>query len=86
MSIQTSPVVAIGPIFPSGNIENGKLFLKIDGVNNGLYVCYNNNWLKIGKLTEVEPIVFNTPVNPGISLETAAVNPQSRNITFGGNF
>lgn len=86
MTTQNSPVVATGPILPSGKIENGKMFLKIDGVNNGLFVFYGGNWLKVGAVTGIEPMTFNIPTNPGLSLETAAVNPQARNITHGGNF
>lgn len=86
MANVNSATVGIGSVLPAGVIANGTLFLKIDGVNDGLYVFYNSTWLKVGKVTEVEPMAFNLPINPSPNLTTAPVNYGAQNITFGGNF
>ena len=82
MSINDSPTVAIGTTLPFGSFENGKLFLKLDGISDGLYVFFNSSWLLIGKITMSEQMRFSTPTvfEPTTSIKA----PNS--IKFGGNF
>jgi hypothetical protein len=82
MSINNSPTVAIGSMLPFGNFENGKMFLKLDGIGDGLYVFFNGQWLMIGKITTSEPMRLEAST-------VAAANPKNKtaqSITFGGNF
>lgn len=82
MNITNSPVIATGKTLPQGIFENGKLFLKVDGVNDGLYVQYEGQWRKFAKLQAVEQptLVEVTPTNTF----TEVINPLE--ITIGGRF
>ena len=82
MSIHNSPKVAIGPTLPHGNFENGTMFLKMDGVSNGLYVCFNSSWLLVGKILATEQMRFEPP----LTAEPVSLEVNKQNITFGGNF
>lgn len=84
MSIQNSPVVAVGPILPFGTFENGKLFLKMDGINNGLYVHFDGVWMMIGKIITTEPMRFEVPL-ANVPM-TTNIPEQKLTITYGGNF
>lgn len=82
MSNEKSAKVAVGTMLPYGECENGKLFLKLDGINDGLYVFMDGHWLMIGKITTSEPVRF--AVSTVVSPKIKATTPPA--MTFGGNF
>ena len=86
MSIQDSPVVAVGAMLPYGTFENGKLFLKMDGLSNGLYVHYDGTWMMVGKIINVEPMRFEVPtITASVSAPTVP-EEQQYTIKTGGTY
>lgn len=85
--MSTNAIVSIGAFFPPGAQENGRLFLKLDGVNDGLYVYYNTRWLKLAKISSVSDSldVFTGSI-PTINKYINDQITEDLQITSGGSF
>ena len=85
-NMTANATVAIGAFFPPGTQENGKLFLKLDGINDGLFVHFNNQWLKLSKVSSLSDGNF-SPAVTAPTLEKYVNNQlDNENIMIGGSF
>jgi hypothetical protein len=81
-----SSIIDTGKKFPILGLQDGLLFLRVNSFNDGLFVFFSGQWLKIGKVTTA-------PAVPKIEVQTTEVSEvqqqifsSSDKVTFGGNF